>query len=561
MRLLSTLTLELHEFFDENTPPYAILSHTWENGEVSLQDLERHDHDTTTWAGYSKIKSCCQLAASEGWKFVWIDTCCIDKSSSAELSEAINSMFRWYQRAEVCYAYLSDVDVTGLCPPPSSSIRGSRWFTRGWTIQELLAPAEVIFYDKNWTEIGTKNSLQQDISSETGIKYEHLLHPMKACIAVKMSWASKRRTARREDIAYCLLGLFNLNMPLLYGEGQKAFFRLQYELLQSGGGDESIFAWEDKAPSPFSNSGILAPSPAAFASSGNIVLVDIPYGHRLMSNLTRKSMFVVVSRPGSLVVLRCKRASTHDVCLGIEIRRHPKDQYYLRTNPGQLKIIENPDGLMVSNNSRQAERSEEILLSFEYDINQYTLNEEPIIGVKWPALQVDPSMVRKWSGIWGIEMADSLNDGCWTFSLATFVHEIAMMFASSGGEFFFIIVQKSWHSVAKYSMNVVISDFDLAHDAWQGLRGPSSRIRNAPYKTSHEASHLTFGGRGGRGESEQDTFYGKLQRGSQLTVKLRKNVIGDHVCRMVNVDIFNNSSVFEFKDVQVLKTPPGKWDQ
>ena len=163
MRLLSTLAGELHEFFDEKTPPYAILSHTWGDGEVSLQDLE--GGRTTNKAGYAKIKSCCELAASEGWEFVWIDTCCIDKSSSAELSEAINSMFRWYQRAEVCYAYLSDVDLQGTAHLDSSIIHGSRWFTRGWTLQELLAPAVVVFYDKHWTEIGTKSIMQQELST------------------------------------------------------------------------------------------------------------------------------------------------------------------------------------------------------------------------------------------------------------------------------------------------------------------------------------------------------------------------------------------------------------
>jgi hypothetical protein len=178
-------------------------------------------------------------------------------------------MFRWYKDAKVCYAYLSDVLVEDGSPSATnSSFRKSKWFTRGWTLQELLAPETVIFFDREWIEIGTKSSLEAAISSITGI--EHLSGFEKACVAQKMSWASRRETLRTEDMAYCLLGLFGVNMPLLYGEGDKAFIRLQMEIMRVSD-DESIFAWTDETLRN-SRSGLLARSPIAFKDSGDIQL-------------------------------------------------------------------------------------------------------------------------------------------------------------------------------------------------------------------------------------------------------------------------------------------------
>ncbi|CAF9903978.1 MAG: hypothetical protein HETSPECPRED_003285 [Heterodermia speciosa] len=559
MRLLSTSTGELHEFFDEKTPPYAILSHTWGDGEVSFRDLERHDPDPTKMAGYSKIKSCCKLAASEGWKFVWIDTCCIDKSSSAELSEAINSMFRWYHRAAVCYAYLSDVDVEGEPHSSSSSICGSRWFTRGWTLQELLAPADVIFYDKNWTEIGTKRGLREEISSETGIQVFHLFYPMDACIAVKMSWASRRTTARREDIAYCLLGLFDLNMPLLYGEGEKAFFRLQYELLQSGGEDESILAWEDRAYQP-STFGLLAPSPAAFASSGNIETIDVHSSrHPLVSNLTKKSMLANVlmpadpssgypfSNPSSkpLVILHCKRQGEDDTCLGIAVTTHRREGYYIRHDPTTLTTCRASSDLR---RSHQAKRSEKILLSYA-NMSPFGSSAERIIGVKWPALQIDPRIARMWSEREGFEMGYHFNDGCWAFKHADTIHKIAMTFASSEGECFSIVLQRGGNFFDEdVGIDVIIWDFVLVQEALQDSQ-ISSRTREALYERQ-PPSQLAYKK---YDYLEQDTFYGKLQQGSHLSVKLRKHSIDDHIRRTLCIDVSKNSSIFELKDIVFLR--------
>ncbi|KAH7364549.1 hypothetical protein BKA65DRAFT_371585, partial [Rhexocercosporidium sp. MPI-PUGE-AT-0058] len=173
-------------------------------------------------------------ALSDGWEWVWIDSCCIDKTSSAELSEAINSMFRWYREAQVCYAYLSDVPGGSdweTRQQSNSAFRKSQWFTRGWTLQELLAPEMVVFFDADWEDIGTKNSMQALLSSITGI--DNFKDYALACIAKKMSWASNRETTREEDKAYCLMGLFAVNMPPLYGEGMAAFYRLQIEILKT----------------------------------------------------------------------------------------------------------------------------------------------------------------------------------------------------------------------------------------------------------------------------------------------------------------------------------------
>jgi hypothetical protein len=278
MRLLNTSKIKFDEFYGSEIPPYAILSHTWGDGEVSFQDFR--DGKGKNRDGHRKITECCRLAASDGWQFVWIDTCCIDKTSSAELSEAINSMFEWYQRAGVCYSYLADV-LSSKSDRNATMMQfnTSRWFTRGWTLQELLAPEIVIFYDCNWIDIGTKSSLSKAVSTVTGITELDILDFKKANIAVKMSWASKRKTTRIEDTAYCLMGLFGVNMPLLYGEGRDAFIRLQLEILKMSD-DETIFAWEhytvpraldSREPNwTGAESGLLAPFPAYFHHSGDL---------------------------------------------------------------------------------------------------------------------------------------------------------------------------------------------------------------------------------------------------------------------------------------------------
>ncbi|KAG8670090.1 hypothetical protein FPOAC2_09429 [Fusarium poae] len=269
MRLLNVSTFSLQEFIGR-IPPYAILSHTWGEQEVLFNDIGTSA--ATSKQGYAKLTGCCRKAAQDGFDWVWIDTCCIDKSSSAELTEAINSMFAWYQRATVCYAYLQDVTDDSLTLAfPVVEFYKSRWFTRGWTLQELIAPQTVELCSKEWNVMGTKRSLARGIGSVTGIPISVLrgANPSTYNVAERMSWASARTTTREEDSAYCLLGLFNVNMPLLYGEGPKSFLRLQEQILKQEE-DYSIFAWtlqQDNGPVSHyvRATGFLAWSPAQFS--------------------------------------------------------------------------------------------------------------------------------------------------------------------------------------------------------------------------------------------------------------------------------------------------------
>jgi hypothetical protein len=269
MRLLNTESMRLEEFHGSNIPPYAILSHTWDKEEVSFQDLV--GGDALKLRECKKIIGCRNQAVSDGYRYIWVDTCCIDKTSSVELSEAINSMFCWYREAEVCYAYLADVDTKINLTYLQSAIENSRWFTRGWTLQELVAPSDVVFYDSDWAEIGTKTDLAEIISKVTGVGVTVLLKGKMNnfdgySVAKRMFWASGRRTTRVEDEAYCLMGLFGVNMPLLYGENQKAFFRLQEEIMKRSD-DHSLFAWK---ASESVNTGLLASSPRDFSTSGEV---------------------------------------------------------------------------------------------------------------------------------------------------------------------------------------------------------------------------------------------------------------------------------------------------
>ncbi|KAK0621905.1 heterokaryon incompatibility protein-domain-containing protein [Bombardia bombarda] len=267
MRLINVATLEVEEFQGTSIPKYAILSHTWGDGEASLQQwtrrLTRLRHHRKP--GFVKINAACVQARRDGLPYLWADTVCIDKTSSAELSEAINSMYAWYANAKICYVYLSDVANRPADNTDTFDlVRQSRWFTRGWTLQELLAPTALIFYSKDWTLLGTKNALAVLISSVTGIP-EICLHKRKRLdeysIAQRMTWAANRITTREEDMAYCLLGIFGINMPLLYGEGINAFRRLQEEIIKVSD-DHSIFAFKTDV----SEGTLFAHHPSVFAN-------------------------------------------------------------------------------------------------------------------------------------------------------------------------------------------------------------------------------------------------------------------------------------------------------
>ncbi|KAJ2966180.1 hypothetical protein NQ176_g10268 [Zarea fungicola] len=274
MRLINVSSLDIEEFHGHQIPKYAILSHTWGEEEVTLQDWNRrHEFPLFSKSGYRKITSACQLASASNYTHIWVDTNCIDKTSSAELSEAINSMFAWYRDAQICYAYLDDVTVRPEYPS-SLLFKSARWFTRGWTLQELLAPVDVLFYDRDWTYIKSRKSAAGALSAATSIPISVLLrrdNVFTASAAQRMSWLAKRQTTRLEDMAYCMFGIFNVNIPLLYGEGDKAFARLQEEIIRSFH-DHTIFCWS-WPPSLARPNWIptLAPCAAAFADSGDCI--------------------------------------------------------------------------------------------------------------------------------------------------------------------------------------------------------------------------------------------------------------------------------------------------
>ena len=230
----------LIKFIGSKIPSYAIISHTWEadNQEVTFKDLT--DDTGVGKTGYRKIQFCGEQARKDSLQYFWIDSCCIDKSSSAELSEAINSMFRWYRNAAKCYVYLSDVSIGDFSQdiqfsqlPYESAFKQSRWFTRGWTLQELLAPLSVEFFSREGKRLGDKKSLELQIHETTGITVRALQGYLLSEFSImeRMSWAAKRETSIEEDQAYCLLGIFDVHLPLIYGEGmENAFRRLRSEI-------------------------------------------------------------------------------------------------------------------------------------------------------------------------------------------------------------------------------------------------------------------------------------------------------------------------------------------
>ncbi|CDO77012.1 hypothetical protein BN946_scf184298.g39 [Trametes cinnabarina] len=253
MWLLSTTDASLHLFDNPARVPggYAILSHVWQPPELSFQDImEKRHHSLASSASASKILWCAQAAKRLGYDWAWIDTCCINKTSSIELQEAINSMFKWYAAAAVCLAYMQDVPDNCYVEASHSSFRKSRWFTRGWTLQELIAPRQLMFMSVHWRCLGTKASLASLVEEITGINAEVLTMRRalrNVSIARRMLWASSRVTTKSEDEAYSLMGIFDVSMPAIYGEGPRAFQRLQEELMKHLA-DYTLFAWGPVMP-------------------------------------------------------------------------------------------------------------------------------------------------------------------------------------------------------------------------------------------------------------------------------------------------------------------------
>ncbi|KAI0818274.1 heterokaryon incompatibility protein-domain-containing protein [Xylaria sp. FL0064] len=361
MLLINTQSLDLEEFVGNAAPRYAILSHTWGAEEVSLQEWHHRDL-VAAKAGYKQIFSACQQARVDGLEYLWVDTNCIDKKSSAELSEAINSMFAFYANSDRCYVYSADFlgpdtsrHTENIKPAESGQpseiqeLQRCIWFTRGWTLQELLAPKVVIFFDSKWRKVGEKqNALFCDqLSRITGINTRHLetRHSVfTASVAERMSWAARRQTTREEDIAYCMLGIFGINMPLLYGEGSRAFLRLQEEIIRISD-DQTIFCWNYPKGARFFNAwhSVLASHLNVFAESGNFIPIpsDDTYYSLTNNGLSIKLQGVLIDKIHTFALLKAAVVNhgNYQVAIilqkqGSEHGRNPQER--LRRIPWQI---------------------------------------------------------------------------------------------------------------------------------------------------------------------------------------------------------------------------------
>ncbi|KAI3328515.1 heterokaryon incompatibility protein-domain-containing protein [Ustulina deusta] len=431
MRLLKTRQYELIETNDipDPFPQYAILSHTWisPKDEITYQDFKHRkgdiENDIFKQKGWAKLKRYCDRAVKDGWDWAWMDTCCIDKTNPADTQEAINAMFRWYQNAGICYAYLEDVDVNKVLDRPGlangnllmdldlDTIAGkdnvadptsfphmalrafmikAKWFTRGWTLQELLAPPYLVFVDHAWRRIGTRESWADEIERASKIEARHLasFNPTDftlCSIAMRLSWASRRETTVEEDETYSLLGLFGISLPLIYGEGRlRAFNRLQRELITVYN-DDSIFAWKALPSSSkhfpgahqkgyHSGRGILAPSIREFWDAFSVKSFGF-YGNSF--SMTNRGLEINAKR------WRCKDDPAK--CLirlncGVECSRHigiplsHVDDSYERIQDGwEEERGSNPTFIRASSNLNRAPSS---IFALEYP-------EEISIGEKY----------------------------------------------------------------------------------------------------------------------------------------------------------------------------------
>ncbi|KAI1091081.1 heterokaryon incompatibility protein-domain-containing protein [Rostrohypoxylon terebratum] len=395
MRLLKTKEYKLIETNEVPSPfpQYAILSHTWisPRDEITYQDFKRRkddiDYGLYKQKGWTKFKKYCDRAAKDGWDWAWMDTCCIDKTNPADTQEAINAMFRWYQNAGICYAYLEDVDAneasgtdTGFplnwdldniaskdnIADSDSSIHKAlgpplikaKWFTRGWTLQELLAPPYLVFVDRAWRRIGTRESWAKEIKTASSIEARYLtdFSPtdfVSCSIAKRLSWASRRETTIEEDETYSLLGLFGISLPLIYGEGRwRAFNRLQRELIIVYN-DDSIFAWKAV---PSSNlhlgsqwkdsdlrSGILAPSIREYWDASDINAFGL-FGYSF--NLTNRGLEINAKRwkcrkdPTKFCIsLACGLEASNRISIPLKLT----DGFYDRIHVERLDNTENID--------------------------------------------------------------------------------------------------------------------------------------------------------------------------------------------------------------------------
>ena len=302
---------------------------------------------------------------------IFTQTCCIDKTSSAELQESINSMYKWYKESQICLVYLEDVgpgtgttgDTQATYENASNAFADCRWITRGWTLQELVAPTSLRFYYHDWTVMGDKNEFSEELSDATGIPIFVLDNGdlSQLSVAQRMSWASYRQTTRVEDRAYCLLGIFDIQMPLLYGEGEKAFIRLQEEILKTSD-DYSLFAWKavdtnSLPPLKSTYRGLLARSPIEFRDCRSVEREPTPCITPLSATavgLHIELEFLTDPRDKTrfLALIRCNNSMNQR--LAIYLKCLDGGTQYARAEAGSLIPIDNwPTGQLRSIYIRQ----------------------------------------------------------------------------------------------------------------------------------------------------------------------------------------------------------------
>ncbi|KAM5341375.1 hypothetical protein ACJ41O_014406 [Fusarium nematophilum] len=335
MHLLNIKTLKL-EYFISNVPPYAILSHIWGPREVTHQDVKL-DRDLDQKPGWIKIVDFCHAVTAtmpEPPEYVWVDTCCLDRTSSAEISEYVNAMFSWYRQATCCFAYLEDVVLNGSWPVgDAKSLAGSP--ADGHSLSSSHRPRWT-FLTETGASWGPKKMLQTGNLS-------------RASVADKMSWAAGRQTEKPEDIAYCLVGIFDISMSVLYSERDKAFIRLQEELSKEYD-DHTIFAWDSSSiPSSVSTIGALAPHPDFFSNSLNLEPL-LNTGDSVSSIGRIRLGLPVMEQPGQpgqpLGVLSCFAGGDFASAVGIPLaRQSPGPQHYSRTRSPPIYLAVRPPNL------------------------------------------------------------------------------------------------------------------------------------------------------------------------------------------------------------------------
>jgi len=453
MRLLRSADLAFEDFQNDCAPNYVILSHTWYKSQDEVTYQQMCAGPDTSKPGYHKIRECARVARDNGYEYLWVDTCCIDKSSSAELSEAINSMYFWYSEAVVCYAYLSDVHQVDSSAIP---IEESKWFTRGWTLQELLAPKEVVFYTSDWKILGSKSTLKSQIHEITKIPFGALEGtPLSYfSVAQRMSWASKRVTTRIEDIAYSLMGIFDVNMPLLYGEREKAFQRLQHHILQNSN-DQSLFAWKDESLDEGDHVGVLAPSPKQFEHSNNVTSIGSWARHdatTLNHNGLRLDVWLVPTDEHTIFVasLACSIGSSYHYSPGIYVKQFMSSTPWKRDYDSQVVRIRGDELVMLSNQQKSIGQRGTVLALQPHQLQHHY---DPI-----------PSDVAIFNVFWDFRACEGTNEGVnylTGFPAASWNSQLAIITGGHGpGAHGAVFVQHQTTST------LTIFGFSLCGDPW-----------------------------------------------------------------------------------------------